>query len=147
MIYTKLTKLALKVAFDAHKEQTDKNGIPYIFHPYHLAEQMTDEISTCVALLHDVVEDTTVTFTQLSEIGFPSEIIDTLKLLTHDADVPYMDYVRKIADNPIAKKVKLADLRHNSDLTRMDVVSDKDLARRKKYLDAIELLTIGKDSE
>ena len=75
MIYTKLTKLAMRVAFDAHKEQTDKTGLPYIFHPFHLAEQMTDEVTACVALLHDVVEDTNITFVRLSELGFTNEII------------------------------------------------------------------------
>lgn len=62
MIYTKLTKLAMQISFDAHKDQKDKSGLPYIFHPFHLAEQMADEVTTCVALLHDVVEDTDITF-------------------------------------------------------------------------------------
>jgi len=140
MIYTKLTKLAMRVAFDAHKEQTDKTGLPYIFHPFHLAEQMTDEVTACVALLHDVVEDTNITFDRLSELGFTNEIIEALKLLTHDDSVPYMDYVKEIAKNPIAKAVKLADLAHNSDLTRLDVVDEKALKRAEKYKQAIELL-------
>lgn len=137
MIYTKLTKLAMRVAFDAHKEQTDKTGLPYIFHPFHLAEQMTDEITACVALLHDVVEDTNITFDRLSELGFTNEIIEALKLLTHDDSVPYMDYVKEIAKNPIAKAVKLADLAHNSDLTRLDVVDEKALKRTEKYKQAL----------
>ena len=62
MIYTPLTNKALRLAYTAHHGQVDKSGVPYIFHPYHLAEQMTDEITTCVALLHDVVEDTDITF-------------------------------------------------------------------------------------
>ena len=140
MIYTKLTKLAMRVAFEAHKEQTDKTGLPYIFHPFHLAEQMTDEVTVCVALLHDVVEDTDMTFDRLSELGFTDEIIEALKLLTHDDSVPYMDYVKEIAKNPIAKAVKLADLAHNSDLTRLDVVDEKALKRTEKYKQAIELL-------
>ena len=140
MIYTKLTKLAMRVAFDAHKEQTDKTGLPYIFHPFHLAEQMTDEVTACVALLHDVVEDTNITFDRLSELGFTNEIIEALKLLTHDDSVPYMDYVKEIAKNPIAKAVKLADLAHNSDLTRLDIVDEKALKRTEKYKQAIELL-------
>lgn len=140
MIYTKLTKLAMRVAFDAHKEQTDKTGLPYIFHPFHLAEQMTDEATVCVALLHDVAEDTDMTFEHLSALGFTDEIIEALKLLTHDDSVPYMDYVKEIAKNPIAKIVKLADLAHNSDLTRLDVVDEKALKRTEKYKQAIELL-------
>ena len=140
MLYTALTKKAMKIAFDAHKDQTDKTGLPYIFHPFHLAEQMTDEATVCVALLHDVVEDTDITFDQLKKEGFPNEILQALKLLTHDQSVPYMDYVKEIKSNPIAVKVKLADLKHNSDLTRMDVVDEWAIARTEKYKRAIKLL-------
>ena len=140
MIYTANTKKALKLCFEAHKDQVDKSGIPYVFHPFHLAEQMETEETTIVALLHDVVEDTPYTLSDLEKEGFDKEIIDALALLTHDDDTPYMDYVRAIRDNPIAKAVKLADLRHNSDLTRLDVVDEKALTRREKYLNAIKLL-------
>ena len=141
MIYTKLTKLAMKVAFEAHKEQVDKSGLPYIYHPIHLAEQMDDEYSICVALLHDTVEDTDMTFEKITDYGFPIEVIDALKLLTHDVQIPYMEYVARIKQNPIARKVKLADLKHNSDLTRLDVVDDKARSRVKKYESAIQTLT------
>ena len=75
MIYTEMTKKAMMIAFQAHKNQTDKSGMPYIYHPIHLAEQMIDEESTCVALLHDVVEDTDWTFEELAEQGFDGRII------------------------------------------------------------------------
>ena len=88
-----------------------------MFHPYHLAEQMDDEATTCTALLHDVVEDTDVTLKDLAQ-EFPAEIIDALRLLTHQPGVPYLDYVRALATNPIARAVKRADLRHNMDETR-----------------------------
>ena len=140
MVYTTLTKKAMKISFEAHKNQTDKNGIPYIFHPIHLAEQMTDENAICVALLHDVVEDTSITFEQLESEGFSKDIIDAIKLLTHDDSIPYMDYVKEIKTNSIATTVKLADLKHNSDLTRLDVVDEKALKRAEKYKQAIELL-------
>lgn len=140
MIYTNLTKKALKLCFEAHKEQVDKSGMPYVFHPFHLAEQMTDETTTVVALLHDVVEDTELTFDDLEKQGFGEEIISVLKLLTHNDDTPYMDYVAKIKNNKIATAVKLADLRHNSDLTRLDVVDEKALKRKEKYEKAIKLL-------
>lgn len=139
MIYTDLTKKAMKLCFEAHKEQVDKTGLPYVFHPFHLAEQMDDEYSIVVALLHDVVEDTDLTFEDLSVL-FPIEVIEALRLLTHDKSVDYFDYVLKIKENKLATKVKLADLRHNSDLSRLDVVSEKDVKRREKYLKAIELL-------
>ena len=141
MIYTKLTKFAMKIAFDAHKEQVDKSGMPYIYHPIHLAEQMDDEYSTCVALLHDTIEDTDITFEALLKCGFPAEVISALKLLTHDDSVPYMEYVKEIKNNNIAKKVKLADLIHNSDLSRLDVVDDKVIKRVEKYKKAMSILT------
>ena len=141
MIYTDLTKQAMKMAFEAHKDQVDKSGMPYIYHPIHLAEQMDDEYSTCVALLHDTVEDTDMTFEKLEECGFPTDVVDALKLLTHDDSVPYMEYVKEIKDNQIAKKVKLADLSHNSDLTRLNFIDDKARKRIEKYEKAIELLS------
>ena len=140
MLYTEMTKKAMKIAYNAHKEQTDKNGIPYIYHPIHLAEQMDDENTICVALLHDVVEDTDITLEELKSEGFHDEVIAALKLLTHDDKVPYMEYVRAVKENPIATKVKLADLRHNSDLTRLDIVDEKAVKRAEKYKEAINIL-------
>lgn len=141
MIYTAGTKKALKVCFEAHKDQVDKSGAPYVFHSFHLAEQMKDEKTTIVALLHDVIEDTEYTFEDLRNMGFDNEVIEALMLMTHNKDIPYMDYVAKIKHNPIAKAVKLADLQHNSDLSRLDVVDEKALKRKEKYSEAISLLT------
>ncbi len=118
MVYTPLTAKAMRIAYAAHHGQLDKSGIPYIFHPMHLAEQMEDEISCCVALLHDTVEDTAITFADL-EKEFPTEVLDALKLLTHEKNTPYFDYVRAVKANPVALKVKLADIAHNSDQTRL----------------------------
>ena len=141
MIYTPLTKKAMILCFEAHKEQKDKSGLPYVHHPFHLAEQMTDEATTIVALLHDVVEDTSVTLEDLKSEGFPQEVVDAIALMTHNDGSPYMDYVARIKQNPIAKAVKLADLTHNSDVTRLDVVTDGDRERAEKYQAAMELLT------
>ncbi len=140
MIYTEQTKKALKLCFKAHVHQLDKSGLPYVFHPFHLAEQMKDEFSTVAALLHDVVEDTPYTFSDLESMSFPPEVIAALRLLTHDPAVPYMEYVAQIKQNPIARAVKLADLRHNSDLTRLDQITPRDLVRIEKYAAAIRLL-------
>ena len=140
MIYTKMTKKALKLCFKAHKRQKDKSGMPYVFHPFHLAEQMVTEETTVVALLHDVVEDTRYTFRHLEKMGFEKPIIEALRLLTHNDGSKYMEYVARIKNNPIAKAVKLADLRHNSDLSRLDSVDNKAIERRQKYLAAIEYL-------
>ena len=143
MIYTKMTKLALKICFEAHKDQLDKSGLPYVFHPFHLAEQMTDEETCAVALLHDVVEDTDITLGDLEKLGFGEKILEAISLMTHGEGVDYMDYVAKIKTNPIARAVKLADLRHNSDMTRLDTVTDWDIKRAEKYKKAILLLTDG----
>ena len=140
MIYTELTKKALMLCFEAHKDQVDKSGLPYVFHPFHLAEQMTDELSTVAALLHDVVEDTPYTLPDLREMGFPEEVLEALRLLTHDDGTPYLDYVARLKDHPIARAVKLADLRHNGDLTRLDFVDARALERVEKYRRAMELL-------
>ena len=140
MIYTALTKKALKISFDAHKNQVDKSGMPYVYHPFHLAEQMDDELTTCVALLHDVVEDTDITLDELKNNGFPDEVVEALSLMTHRDNVPYLDYVRAMKDNLIARKVKLADLAHNIDLTRLDNVDDKAIERVNKYKQAILIL-------
>ena len=117
MVYTELTNKAMGLAYEAHHGQTDKSGVPYVFHPIHLAEQMDDEISCCVALLHDVVEDTEITLEALTE-KFPAEVVEAVALLTHDPDTDYFDYVRRIRENSVARKVKLADLAHNSDASR-----------------------------
>ena len=143
MIYTTLTNKAMKLAYRAHHGQVDKCGIPYIFHPIHLAEAMDDEISCCVALLHDVVEDTDVTLEDLKAI-FPTEVTDAIALMTHREDTDYFEYVRAIKQNPIARKVKLADLAHNSDQTRCvdSGLSEARLLRwRAKYAEAYRILT------
>ena len=141
MLYTNLTKKAMKIAFTEHKEQVDKNGMPYIYHPIHVAEQMTDEATICVALLHDVIEDTDITIEMLAAEGFPDSVLTALQLLTHDEQVPYLTYVGEIKTNPIASVLKIADLKHNSDLTRLDRIDEKALARVEKYKKAIELLS------
>ena len=138
MIYTELTIKAMNLAYHAHHGQFDKGGVPYIFHPIHLAEEMDDEISTCVALLHDTVEDTAVTLEDL-EKEFPAEVVNAVRLLTHGEDVDYFDYVRAIKQDPIAVKVKLADLRHNGDPKRICNQGNQE-RRRIKYAAARAIL-------
>lgn len=101
---------------------------------------MTTEETTVVALLHDVVEDTDYALEDLVNMGFEKPVTDAIALMTHAAGVGYMEYVAAIKPNAIAKAVKLADLRHNSDLSRLDMVTEKDLKRREKYLKAIAFL-------
>lgn len=140
MIYTDLTKKAMNLMFELHKNQKEKSGVPYVFHPWHVAESMDDENSTIVALLHDSVEDTDITLDELRNEGFPEEVIEAIALMTHADGVSYMDYVKALAHNPIARKVKLADLRHNSDITRLNEITEKDLERVEKYKQAIKYL-------
>ena len=143
MIYTPQTRKAINLMFEAHKEQRDKSGLPYVFHPFHVAEQMEDETTTVVALLHDIVEDTDCTPDDLRRMGFSEEVCEAIDLMTHREGVPYMEYVKRIKTNPVAVKVKLADLRHNSDLTRMEKPTERDKQRAEKYREAIRLLLDG----
>ncbi len=131
----------MRFAYAAHHEQTDMGGVPYIFHPYHLAEQMTDEVTACAALLHDVVEETDLTLADL-ESEFPPEVTDAVRLLTHEKGTDYFDYVRAIRKNPIAVAVKMADLAHNSDQSRLiQSVPPERIARwREKYARAKAIL-------
>ena len=138
MIYTELTMKAMVLSYNAHHGQFDKGGVPYIFHPIHLAEQMDDEITTCVALLHDTVEDTDVTLEDLAK-DFPAEVVNAVRLLTHAEDVEYFDYVRAIKSDPIATKVKLADLTHNGDPSRISNQGNAE-KRRQKYAAARKIL-------
>ena len=140
MIYTPMTKKALCIAYKAHEGQVDKTGVPYIFHPFHLAESMTDENSTIVALLHDVMEDTDWTIDDLEKEGFNEDILTALKLMTHNPAEPYMDYISRLSTCPVARQVKLADLYHNSDRTRVENPDEKMLKRWEKYDRAIQLL-------
>lgn len=143
MIYTPMTNKALRLSYAAHHGQVDKCGIPYIFHPLHLAEQMEDEISCTVALLHDVAEDTDITLHDLAR-EFPEEVMKPLRLLTHEKGTDYITYVRAIKADPIAVKVKMADLAHNSDQTRCvdSGISEETLAYfREKYEKARNILT------
>ncbi len=141
MIYTELTKKAIRLAFRAHEGQKDRAGLPYILHPVHLAEQMTTEDACVVALLHDVLEDTDVTEDELRAEGFTEPQLDAVKLLTRTKDEDYFDYVKRIRGNALAKTVKLADLEHNSDRTRIGTFSEKDEIRFQKYQKARAILT------
>lgn len=140
MIYTALTKKAAVIAYEAHRHQYDKSGMPYIFHPMHLAEAMTDELTAAAALLHDVLEDTMITADDLAKEGIPKEVLAALRLLTRKDGEDYFDYVRKLQSNPIARAVKIADLKHNSDISRLDVIDKRAKARLEKYQKALKIL-------
>ncbi|MGN0301694.1 MAG: HD domain-containing protein [Anaerotardibacter sp.] len=145
MIYTELTNKALRIAYNAHAGQVDACGQPYIFHPFHLAEQMPDEMTTCVALLHDVVEDTSLAFEDLAQ-DFPGEVIDALRLLTRKKGQDYFEYIEALKHNPLAKTVKRADLAHNLDITRFSgcetIPQERINAWQVKYKKAQEILEL-----
>ena len=149
MIYTELVNKAIDIAYAAHHGQKDKAGRPYFVHVMHVAEQMDDEYSTCAALLHDTLEDTELD-SRVLEREFPSGVVEAVKLLTHKGDTDYLDYVREVKKNTIARKVKAADLEHNLDEARFAGCSEKLKVaagrRREKYLDALEILRRSEDS-
>ena len=143
MFYSRLINRAIDTAFSAHKDQKDKAGRPYFMHPVIIAMQMDSEYEICAALLHDVVEDAHVDIREL-EREFPREVTDAVRVLTHDKRIDYLDYVREVKKNPIARKVKLADLNHNLDITRIEDnprLLEGFMRRRDKYMKAKEILS------
>ena len=135
---------AFEVAKQAHAGQVDKSGVEYINHPLTVASNVGDDVSAIiVALLHDIAEDTAKTLDDLrTEIPLTAEELQALKLLTHDDETPYLEYVKRISNDKLAAKVKAADLHHNSDLSRLKNPAAKDLERVEKYRFALEILDI-----
>lgn len=129
---------ALLVAIKAHQGQKDKGGKPYILHPIRVALNVKGKDEKIVALLHDVIEDTSYTIDDLDFLS--EEQRKALLLLTHDDNVPYMEYIVELKKNKIASKVKLADLEQNMNLKRLKTISNKDLKRLEKYKRAKEIL-------
>lgn len=141
MLYTDLTKKAIRISFAAHQFQVDHGGLPYVYHPFHIAEQMgDDENAVCVALLHDVLEDSSVTLEQLEACGFPEEVIDALFVLTHDPKQPYMDYIESVRNHELARRVKIADLKHNADMSRLNHFDETVFERNARYNKALSYL-------
>lgn len=139
MYYSELVKKACVLMFEAHKNDLDKGGYPYVFHPFYLATQMEDEASTCVALLHDVIEDhgDEYTYTDLESAGFPKEVLDALHLLTHADGVAYMDYVKGAGRESDRAKSQARGPEHNLDSRRL---SGQKPAKNDTYLQAIAYL-------
>jgi (p)ppGpp synthase/HD superfamily hydrolase len=124
---------AIRLAAEAHAGQTEKNGRPYVLHPLRLMFKMHDELEMAAAVLHDVVEDTDWTLERLTAAGFPSELVRVVDCLTRRPGAPYVRYTRRAAANPVARRVKLADLEDNLDLRRLPALAAKDLARTLRY--------------
>lgn len=132
---------ALTIATKAHEGQVDKAGIDYIQHPLFVASQVKTEQEKTVALLHDVIEDSNVTAADLLATGLPNEVVTAVQILTKGKDQNYQEYLEKVKSNNLARVVKLADLKHNSDLSRLKSVTDIDYDRVEKYKNAIRYLS------
>jgi (p)ppGpp synthase/HD superfamily hydrolase len=132
-------KKAYELANNLHRGQVDKSGMPYIDHLIEVANQVDGKEAVMVALLHDAMEDQGVTRRFLINQGFCAEVIEAISLLTKNDD-DYVSYIQRIKLNPLARVVKIADMSHNSDLSRLKSVSEKDIARKEKYLKSIEML-------
>lgn len=129
-----LLEKAISIAVSAHQSQLDKADKPYILHPLRLMFKMNSENEMIAAVLHDVIEDTSWTIEQLVSEGFTEEVLEVIKLLTHDKKVQYKKYIDAIKTNKIALKVKLADLEDNLDIKRIAHPKFKDYARIAEYL-------------
>ncbi|WP_458408140.1 GTP pyrophosphokinase [Anaerotignum sp.] len=124
---------AVKLAEKAHQGQVDKGGHPYILHPKRVMERCETETEKITAMLHDVLEDSDYTLENLREEGFSEEILEALVCLTHQKGEGYMAYIERICCNPLAARVKCADLQDNMDLSRIPHPTEKDFRRLEKY--------------
>src|SRR5436309_11793205 len=142
----KLLEKAIILAAEAHKGQVDKAGRPYILHPLRMMAKMKTDSEMIAAVLHDVAEDTRWTMTQLKNEGFPSEVLKAIRCLTKRKGEDYMDFVARAASNPIARKVKIADLEDNMDVRRISNFTSRDGERIAKYTRAWNWLVNLEDS-
>lgn len=135
-----LLELAIKVATEAHKNQKDKGGNPYIEHPKAVAARVDNLEHKIVAYLHDVVEDTEITLDGLSEMGFTYRIVNSVRLLTKTDKLTYEEFLKRLKADDNARHVKIADLRHNMDISRIPEPTEKDHKRIEKYKRSLEFL-------
>lgn len=135
-----VVELAFKVAKKAHFGQVDKAGVDYIKHPITVASYVETDEEKAAAYLHDVIEDTSLTLSDLEEYGFSQSVLEAVDILTKKKGQDYQSYLNLVKTNKLARTVKLADLKHNSDLSRLSEVTGKDLKRYKKYQEAIKYL-------
>ena len=142
--YNEQFQIALELAVEKHKNQTDKAGNPYILHPLHVMENVNSKEGKIVAILHDIIEDTDITEDYLLKIGLSKRIVDAVVALTRSEDIDYQEYIKNLSSNPLAKEVKLADLEHNMDLKRLPTLEEKDLERNRKYQIAYHYLINNK---
>ena len=135
-----MLELALSIATEAHRGQFDKAGIDYIEHLIFVASQVDSEEEKAVTLLHDVIEDSSVTAEELLNAGLPETVVTAVQILSKKKGQDYQTYLKTVKSNPLARAVKLADLKHNSDLLRLETITGKDLERLEKYKKAVDYL-------
>lgn len=121
---------AINLAYQAHEGQIDKAGAPYVIHCLRVANAMSTTDEKIVAILHDIVEDTEITFEYLEHEGFSEEVVTAVKAITRELEEPYNDYLLRVVKNKLAYKVKLADMMDNSDVTRFKDGATKDQIKR-----------------
>ena len=140
MIEKRIAKV-LAFAYEKHKGQVDKSGVDYILHPITVSLSCVSDSAKIVALLHDVLEDTDATIDDLVKLDLTKEEIEAIKLLTKPRKEDYMHYVKRVAENPIAREVKMCDLRHNMDISRLKHITEKDMQRVERYKQAYHYLS------
>lgn len=136
----RLLSLAIKVATEAHKGQLDKGGNPYILHPQAVAASLDNTENKIVAYLHDVIEDTDVTLDELEKLGFTYRIVNSVRILTKSKYISYDDYLKSVKKDSNAWHVKMADIKHNMDISRIPEPTAKDFSRIEKYKKALAFL-------
>lgn len=136
----KLLVKAIDIATTAHREQFDKGGHPYILHPRAVAAGVETTEQKIIAYLHDIIEDTSVTADDLLTMGFPESIVRSIQILTKAKGIPYNTYLEKVKTDENARAVKISDLKHNMDISRIQNPTNKDFERLEKYKKALDFL-------
>lgn len=131
---------AIQIAVNAHLGQTDKGGSPYILHPLRVMHKLESEDEKIVAVLHDVIEDTDITYDDLLKEGFSHKIFEAVRALTRQDNETYMEFIDRCKGNDLARKVKIQDIYDNLDLSRIKNPTDEDYSRQKRYAKALRLL-------
>lgn len=138
--FTELREKAMQIAEKVHSSQVDKGGKPYINHPVRVERMCSRQEDRLVALLHDTVEDGDIASEYLLMVGFPQEVVDAVLSVSRKRGEDYFDFILRCKKNPIGRRVKIADLEDNMDITRLNELTDKDIERLKKYHKAYKIL-------
>lgn len=138
--FKELREKAIQIAIRVHDGQVDKGGNDYISHPLRVEKMCDFREDKLVALLHDTIEDGDITVDYLRMQGFPQSVIDAVLSVTRDSGEDYFDFIRRCRLNDIGRRVKIADLKDNMDITRLQELDDKDIERLKKYHEAYKIL-------